>query len=664
MNPRLLFSYALLCLGALAAPGLAEPLNAQHHLSSSTLGSGLVLSPPTSPTQADWVVSVVSDILPQSPTELVQSADGGTWQSGVPGNPGEKRFIPQKTEVVQVPADRSVALQPEGVQFKAFNQLLLSPLTSRAVAQNIEVPAPITSTSATSLSPLERPPIRLFNLETANQLETGTLSIGLNVRGFGTDRFGSGTGLQVYGFNLDGGVSDQLQLGLAFSLFSSDVLGRQINGRTVYLDYTTIAPNFKYQLAKDNNWSLGVGGSLEISRITASPGLFSTGSSTTVAGTLQLPVSYALSPQAQLHFTPGVAFFPEQVGGAPFYGTFVNLGTGLSWQLSQQLGLFADLNYPLGPGGNAIRGSNGSVFKQLVWSAGLRYLINPAVGLDLYATNAFGLTPATRLLSFIPDGDQTAIAANLTFTPDLGQNYAADYRAEPRVRLTNQDRQLLLDGITLSTPDTLLPRMLRLQAGIGNGSGINIATGLTNDVQLELMFNQFNQGADLTSRDYGTSLQQGGGFKFRFLDQIQGDPFSLGLRAAIANDPISRVGNYTIELASQYRPIPQLALLLNPKAGFVSSRSVVGVGLGINYELLSGVQLMGEYTPIVDAGTNNAPGVWSVGARYFDPQTNLGIDLYGSNAIGQSMLGGLVAKANGETSVGVKLHWLFGGEQP
>lgn len=507
-------------------------------------------------------------------------------------------------------------------------------------------------------SPLQTP-VRLFNLETANQLPAGALSASGGVRFFFRDQVGLGTGLQVYNLSIDGGVTDRLQLGFSAILFD-DTLGRQVSGGPVALQFLAVAPQLKYQLVQSERLSLGFSGSVELLRIFTTPGLLNPTPETVVgnslAGTLQAPVSYSLNSDLQLHFTPGVGFYPETLNGAPFFGTIFNLGAGLSWQALERLSLFTDVNLPL-TGGNTVRSQDSSISRRAVWSAGLRYFVNPSVGLDLYATNAFGTTPATRLLSFVPDGDQTAIGFNVNYTPDLGQGYAPSFRETPLVQLNERDVQLLLDGVTLTSADTLLPGMLRVRGGLGAGDGFNLAYGVTNDFQLEFFGEQFRTGEDLDSDTYGPGVKVGPAVKFRLLDQVQGDPFSLALKAAFAADLSSSIGLFSAEIPFLYRPIPQVALFFSPKAGLVLEEELLGTGLGINYALTDQLQLVGEFTPLF---TGQDP-VWSVAARYFNLDLKLGVDVYASNAVGQNILGGLIAQSDGDSSVGFNIHWLVGG---
>lgn len=250
--------------------------------------------------------------------------------------------------------------------------------------------------------------------------------------------------------------------------------------------------------------------------------------------------------------------------------------------------------------------------------------MNPAVGLDLYATNAFGITPATRLLSFFPDGDQVAVGANLKYTPDLGQNYAASFRQGPLVPRSARDTQLLLNGLTLTSADTLEPGMLHLRGGFGIGNGFTIAYGLTNDVQIELIGEEFREDLrfidELSPEGRQQGFQIGPAAKIRFLDQVQGDPFSLSLKVSGLANFDTQVGILATELPVLYQANPRVALLFNPKVALVSSSFLVGLGLGVNYELYQGLQLIGEVTPLV----TGEPVVWSAGLRYLNSKLNLG----------------------------------------
>ncbi len=617
-----------------------------------------------------------SSLVSSSPTNQQTAADTSPSNS-TPAQPltGETGAIQAQTET---PANQQLNEQPAvaPVSPDSTTPAPDSPVTPDSTVpvppESPPPPAPEAKAAEFKLTPLQQPPIRLFNLDTANQLPAGGLYFSGGIRNFPKENQVSrgGSGREVFYFGVDGGVTDKLQLGLSFS-FYDDPLGRRVRGlATQDFSFVDIAPNFKYQLLKQKHLALAVSGSVEYLSIRTGSGVFtnnfdtrSTTTNATIAGSLKFPITYSFNSKLQLHFTPAIAFFPETFNDASFYGTGFYLGTGVSWRPLQRLGFFADLNLPLGPGGNTISSGSGEIIKQPVWSVGTRYLINPAVGLNLYVTNSFGATPASQLLAYLPDGDQVALVAGLTFTPDIGQNYQASFRSGPRVPLTERDRQLLLEGLTLTSANTLLPGMLRVRAGIGSGTGFGFAYGIANDAQLEVSGEQLEPGVDLIesinySADFTISLAT----KLRFLDQTQGDPFSLAIKAAYAQGIVTRDGRSRtsgfIELPFTYQPIPQLALFLNPKVGLISFTTPVGIGLGVNYQIWQGLQFIGEFTPLITGERS----VWSAGFRYVIPKLNLGFDLYGSNAAGQNTpVGGLVAQD--DPTVGFNIHWLFGGSQ-
>ncbi|MGB8702091.1 MAG: pentapeptide repeat-containing protein, partial [Thermosynechococcaceae cyanobacterium] len=127
-----------------------------------------------------------------------------------------------------------------------------------------------TDKTAYTPTPLEKPPIRLFNLETANQQPAGAITFNLGLRNFlnSQGRFGKGGGLgrQVNPFHFDWGVSDRWQVSLSGNLFSDKLL-RNIGNNddpvtnepgAVELKYFSGAAAVKYQFLKQEKLALSV----------------------------------------------------------------------------------------------------------------------------------------------------------------------------------------------------------------------------------------------------------------------------------------------------------------------------------------------------------------------------------------------------------------------
>lgn len=512
-----------------------------------------------------------------------------------------------------------------------------------------------------NFSPLQKPPTRLFNLETANQLPKGSVKFeaGTHQATPANNREGN-TGFQNYYTSLNWGVTDKLQLSFAAQFFD-DPTKSPINGTFPDLTFISFAPSVKYQVFKNERLKVAVSGTAELLELSSDPGLFNNTNTKSAEyfgiGKVEVPVTYNADEKLQLHFTPGVVFYPDKVKGAEFYGTFVNVGAGLSWQTSEKLNLFANANLPLGPGGNALSSKDNSIFRKLLWTAGTRYAINPRVGIEAYATNAFGSTPTSSLLAFIPDGNEVIFGANVKYIFDLGQNYASSFGNKPDIPLSNRDKQLLLDGFTLSSASTLSPDKIRLTAGLTSGGNakLNFMYGLANDLQLEIPLEQFGNDDNLPdSETFGNGVKFGAGAKLRFLNQAQGDPFSLSLKVKGVRDigKRPRIGTIFAEIPITYQNSNKTALFFNPKAAFYRKEERLGLGLGINQVLSDKLQFIGELTPV-----SGHELIWSTGLRYFEPKADLGIDIYASNTSGQNSIGGLVADTS--TNIGFNIHWLF-----
>lgn len=334
--------------------------------------------------------------------------------------PTELEFSPTTATVENVPAFSS---SPDLVDFSDLTAFS-DPKESKP---SPDTPDKTSGTNSEPEEPAYTPPIQLFNLETGNQLAPDEDFLSVGLRWFFPRNNPNGTGLQVVSGNYQRGVSDRLQVGLNVFYFD-DNLSDKINGQgeasygPLY-QTGSIAPQVKYQIVKNETLSVSAAASVEVFRLFTDPGLFNNSNRSQgtyfVGGAVQVPVSYQVTPTLQVHLTPGFSFLPETVQGDDYYGTSFNVGAGISWQPIRAIALFGDVNYPIGPGGNAVRASDGSIENELVWSAGLRVsqprTFGIVVGFDVYATNAFGTTLATRSLSLVPGSGQVSLGANLFF---------------------------------------------------------------------------------------------------------------------------------------------------------------------------------------------------------------------------------------------------------
>lgn len=569
---------------------------------------------------ADLMVSTASDLKPLQPARCVATAGSAPVQTA-----SERLVEPS------VGSQRNCALEATIAGANAHAQAALE---------------------AAVRSPLELEPTRLFNLETANQLPAGALLFLFGAHQTLSDD-SIGTGSQLYYGGIDWGLSDDIQLSLSGQVYD-DPPTRPINGQSPNTTLLSLAPSIKYRLLNTPQLGLSLQGSLE--SLLLSSALFDSGDGkgTRIIGSIHAPLTYSATPALQFHLTPGVSFFPQSLNDRELYGTLFTLGTGISWQPTQQWLFYSTLNLPIGPGGNVIN-TDQSIGRQPVWTVGTRYNLTPKTGLSLYATNGLGVTPATGILASIPSGDELLVGLTLNYAPDTGLGYRSSFAEAAVEPLTERLSQLLVNGITLTTASTLQPGTLALSTSAGTNSNYSVGLAYSPDeaFQIEAVLEDFGSDSSISSESAVSSgLRYMLGAKLRLLDQRQGDAVSLSARI-LGGRNNRTVGVLFAELPITYQASPSTALFFNPKLAAFSDQLEVGFGFGANYEIASGLQLLGEITPVF--GGDRA--VWAIGTRYSFPTQPLNIDLYATNAIGRNGLGTLIGQADAQFGIG--LNWLI-----
>lgn len=496
---------------------------------------------------------------------------------------------------------------------------------------------------------LETPAPRFINFETANMLPDGTWS--LKIGSHQTVNSGGGTGNQVYFGAVDWAASDRLTFGLTAQV-QEDALAKPILGVTPPTRFATLGASLKYGILQSESVNVAALASVEYFQFRTS--LFGTDVSDTnhVVGSLQLPVSWNASPGLQVHLTPGVSFLPDTLNGIPYYGTVAFVGLGASYQASNRLQFFAGLNQPLS-GGNTIE-SDRSISRKTVYTAGARYAFTPKVALEGYVTNAVGISPATGILTFWPEGNEPMFGLNVQYTPNA--RFPQTYRPQPIRPATTRDRLLQEDGFILSSASVM-------DAGHGKiygsgGSDGNWAAGVSlspdRDFQLDALIEQYALDGSVPGSlnpTPGEARYMVGG-RIRVLDQSHGDPMSWTLRVLGGRDIEDfNVGAIYIASPMSFETSERLALNLNPAVAAFGNTEIFGLGAGVNYELLDGLQVIGEVTGV---SQGNAP-VWAAGLRHTMSNGLVSLDLSATNSIGRHGLGTLVAQDNVRYSLGVTI---------
>jgi hypothetical protein len=395
---------------------------------------GFFLSKSDSPVNSDISTTVSEQTSPETSLPISETASNpdSLVSQEVPPRSREQKISPTQSNLIQsenLPEEQQPqiltekpdpgtpsSLEPNEVQNQTNPENItpsqIAPETSEPQKTNLPLPLneeettpELSSIAPPLLTPLQLPPTQLINLETANILPQGSILTTYGFHIFSKSKYVKGTGLQTYNVSMQGGVTDNFQLGLDWVLFD-DPLAEQINGETTELGLMIFAPKFKYQFLKENNFSIAVSGSLEIAKFTGSNGLYTPNNlqqtSTTLIGSLQIPFTYNISSDLQWHLVPGGIFFPSTINnGGDFYGSFFNIGTGINYSPLERLMLFADVNFPIGPGGNAVN-NRGEIFTKPVWTAGLTYLQSPTVELTFTRQMLLGQHPQPKFSPLFP----------------------------------------------------------------------------------------------------------------------------------------------------------------------------------------------------------------------------------------------------------------------
>ncbi|SHI59475.1 hypothetical protein SAMN05444000_10248 [Shimia gijangensis] len=487
-------------------------------------------------------------------------------------------------------------------------------------------------------TPLEGFSTRFVNFETAETLPDNTFL--LHAGTHQTIGSGSGTGSQLYYGALDYAITDDFQLGFTTQVIE-DITEKPILGVQYPTRFLTYGASVKYRFVNTSQWQIAAQASLEYLEFRTQHFGTNVSDASNFIGSFQMPITYTARPNLQFHLTPGVSVFPDDLNGIPYYGTVASVGAGFTWKNSDRLQTFAQVSTPLS-GGNTID-SNRNITKELVYTAGMRYAFTPKVALEGYVTNGIGVSPATSILTFYPDGDEPLFGLRVLYTP--GQKLSNTYRPTPLAPVTLRDLGLQQDGFTVGTGSVLEPGALRLSASGGtDGNYALVASiGLEQDFQIDAIIEDYSNDGSLTVVDDPTpnSARWMLGGRIRVLDQNNGSPFSWSLRVLGGRDlETLDVGVLYFATPASFDVDDRLTFHVEPKAAAFGNTTILGLGLGVNYEIADGLQLIGEVTPVSDGRTP----AWAAGLRYDLADAGWSLDLSATNAIGRYGHGTMVSQ--------------------
>ena len=381
---------------------------------------------------------------------------------------------------------------------------------------------------------------QLFSQPTAKQLGSGEVLINLDTRTFffpdlvqsQVDDDDSAVNFNT-GFTW--GISDSLQLTLQFQHVDSSSPIKQGEFTSERTEDNEAALELKQRIWTSDSGRQALGGVFAASWGTRGFLFTQNGEASEINNrdifvSLAVPFTAEVGDRWQFNLSPTLAFFKDE--SAVFFhrlpndedsfGTVFGLGGGVKYRINSRLFILGDVFLPL-TGNNSINRGSGEPDRAIAYNAGFRYLTNPRLGLELYATNTFA---SFAPLSLTADRDFMGLGVNLVFMPDL-------VSANRRYREHSQPREsFTTDGVAFFDGGVVPSGKLALQVQ-GGSQGILTALryGVVQDFEAGIFLDYVAGEVD--------ESEQGISAKVRFLNQAENAPFTLSLAATagLTNQP-------------------------------------------------------------------------------------------------------------------------------
>ena len=375
---------------------------------------------------------------------------------------------------------------------------------------------------------------------------------------------------------------------------------------------------------------------------------------------LQIP--YTIQPNSQVQFTvsPTVAFFQENkaaflqttpgVNGS--FGTTFGLTGAFAFSPIERITFWGDAFIPF-TGNNSISRNSGRPEKTIAFNAGIRYLVNPRLALDVFATNTFS---SQGPLALTADRDFLAIGFGTSFMPDfLSRNrvYGDSFNSE----FPDADSEYTVDGFGFIDGGTVPANRFLGELEVGSqGLMTSLRYGMLRDFEAGIFLDYIWGDID--------ESEQGFSGKIRLLNQQEDKPFTLSLATTLsltsqsivnfANNDRDRLDDLgldntfpfffdqddnfklfvvTVSVPIHYQFDNDAAIWFTPTIGYLQRNGVeiAGFNVGGSFPIFGGLSVVAEVgANFVGSGNgfigrmlaDNIP--WNVGFRW-NPSDALGL---------------------------------------
>ncbi len=479
-----------------------------------------------------------------------------------------------------------------------------------------------------------------------------------------------GTGQQNPSFVLDYGISDSS----LFSIYitgADDDLYNLIAGQKINYYWQSYALSFKKKLIDEKDFDFGLswvstleywrnasGSETAKSIYNQKDSSFGKDKFEELVGAFSFPISKNLNENLTALIVPGITFLPEKLGskgiGKNAYGNNFYIGSGVIYDVADDLNLLFSYTTPLGPGNNYFD-SNLDYSRKSIYSFGLAWDVNPMIGIEGKITNSYGASPSTGLLT-IPSDNLPLYSANITY-----RSYEEDTYLNP---LNERDKLIMNGGITVN--NALIPRAGTSQFNFNYDIGGNLfgsySYSLSNIFQLELInigsFNDINLIGSKNSNLHSTYLGENNinfrlGGKLLIFSPQKDDLYWATLRSSVGRNDFTNQGYLFTEFMNTFRLNNWLALNISPKYFYSGVESFGGIGVSGYINLSDSLMLI----PEINTSIKNDSDFNSTLALRYSLSPEKSLDFYYSNAAGVQDIGQILK--NEEYRFGINLNFLY-----
>jgi hypothetical protein len=394
-------------------------------------------------------------------------------------------------------------------------------------------------------------------------------------------------------FGFSWGITDDLQIGLEFQQVDSGSPGRQGEFESLRRPGDDeIALEIKQKIWENDAETLNLSGVLGLSwgnrdfRFRREGQRTIERSNSSIVPAIQLPFTADVGDRWRFTLSPTLAFFNDD--SAVFYhrppidnpgsfGTMFGFAGAISFQVHPRLVLWGDAFLPVA-GNNSISRESGRPDTAIGFNAGLRYLVNPRLAFDVFASNTQGNKGPLALTA---DRDLLSIGAGVIFMPDF---IGANRRSAGGFGGEEQDSPPTIDGLGFLDGGTLKGGQFQFQLQAGTpGISTALRYGFLKDFEGGVYFNYAFGNVD--------ESEQGISGKIRFLNQAEGAPLTASLAVTLSqtNQPfINFLENNRDEFRD--RGLEKSApFLLNQDSLETGQLNIVTVSIPLNYQFDSGL---------------------------------------------------------------------------